>query len=58
MQLNEQLWQLTQDRFGRAPDQCSDRQLYEALLLLTRRMAQDRPAPTEERSSTTSPRNF
>ncbi|MCI9555326.1 glycogen/starch/alpha-glucan phosphorylase [Oscillospiraceae bacterium 50-16] len=45
MQLNEQLWQLTQDRFGRAPDQCSDRQLYEALLLLTRRMAQDRPAP-------------
>ena len=45
MQLNEQLWQLTQDRFGRAPDQSSDRQLYEALLLLTRRMAQDRPAP-------------
>ena len=46
MQLNEQLWQMTQERFGCAPDQCDDRQLYEALLLLTRRLAQDRPAPT------------
>ena len=45
MQLNEQLWQMTQERFGCAPDQCDDRQLYEALLLLTRRLAQDRPAP-------------
>ena len=49
MQLNEQLWQLTQERFGRSPDQCSDRQLYEALLLLTRQLAQDRPAPAGER---------
>ncbi len=45
MQLNEQLWQMTQERFGCAPDQCDDRQLYEALLLLTRCLAQDRPAP-------------
>ena len=45
MQLNEQLWQLTQERFGCAPDQCDDHQLYEALLLLTRNMAQNRPAP-------------
>ena len=45
MQLKEQLFQLTQERFGRSPDQCSDRQLYEALLLLTRRMSQERPAP-------------
>ena len=49
MQLNEQLWQMTQDRFGCAPDQCDDHQLYEALLLLTRRMAQDRPAPRGSR---------
>lgn len=49
MQLKEQFFQLTQERFGRTPDQCDDRQLYEALLLLTRRMAQDRPAPEGER---------
>lgn len=45
MQLKEQLFELTQERFGRSPDQCDDHQLYEALLLLTRRLAQDRPAP-------------
>ncbi len=45
MQLKEQLFQTTQARFGCAPDQCDDRQLYEALLILTRRLAQDRPAP-------------
>ncbi len=49
MQLNEQLWQMTQARFGRAPDQCDEHQLYEALLLLTNRMAQDRTAPEGER---------
>ena len=49
MRLNEQLSQLTQERFGLAPGQCGDRQLYEALLLLTRREAQDRPAPAGER---------
>ena len=45
MQLKEQLFQTTQARFGCAPDQCDDHQLYEALLILTRSMAQDRPAP-------------
>jgi len=45
MELKEQLFQLTEDRFHRPPDQCSDRQLYEALLILTRRMAEGRPAP-------------
>jgi len=45
MELKEQLFQLTQERFDRSPDQCSDHQLYEALLLLTRTMSQNRPAP-------------
>ena len=45
MELKEQLFQLTQERFQRSPDQCNDHQLYQALLLLTRQMAQDRPAP-------------
>ncbi|MGE4275591.1 MAG: glycogen/starch/alpha-glucan phosphorylase [Lawsonibacter sp.] len=45
MELKEQFFQLTQERFGRSPDQCSDTQLYEALLVLTRRLSQDRPAP-------------
>ena len=45
MQLKEQLFQTTQARFGRSPDQCDDHQLYEALLLLTCRMAKERPAP-------------
>ena len=31
MQLKEQLFQTTQTRFGCAPDQCDDHQLYEAL---------------------------
>ena len=45
MQLKEQLFQTTQERFGCSPDQCDDHQLYEALLILTRTMAQNRPAP-------------
>ena len=45
MELKERLFQMTQERFGRSPDQCSDHQQYEALLLMTRRMIQDRPAP-------------
>ena len=45
MELKERLFQMTQERFGRSPDQCSDHQLYEALLLMTRRMIQDRPVP-------------
>lgn len=43
--MKEQFFQLTQERFGRSPHQCSDAQLYEVLLVLTRRLAQDRPAP-------------
>ena len=46
MQLKEQLFQTTQVRFGCAPDQCDDHQLYEALLILTRQLAQDRSAPS------------
>ena len=49
MQLKEQLFQTTQERFGCSPGQCGDRQLYEALLLLTNRMSQNRPAPKGER---------
>ena len=49
MQLKEHLEQLTREHFGLTPDQCSDRQLYEALLLITRRMAQERPAPNTGR---------
>ena len=49
MQLKEQLFQTTQERFGCSPDQCDDRQLYEALLLLTRQLAQNRPAPAGDR---------
>lgn len=45
MELKERFFQLTQEQFGCAPDQCDDRQLYQALLLLTRRLSQDRPAP-------------
>ena len=49
MQLKEQLFQTTQARFGSAPDQCDDHQLYEALLILARNMSQDRPAPKGDR---------
>ena len=45
MDVKENLTQLTNERFGLAPDRCSDRQLYEALLKLTCRMAAERPAP-------------
>ena len=45
MEIKEQLEQFTRERFECNPDQCSDRQLYEALLVLTRRMAEARPAP-------------
>ena len=45
MQLKERLFQLTQERYGHAPDQCGEQELYEALLLLTRDMALARPAP-------------
>ena len=49
MQLKEQLWELTRERFGCAPDQCDDHQLYEALLLLCSRLAAQRPAAAGER---------
>ena len=49
MELKERFWQLTQERFGRAPDQCDDGQLYEGLLLLTQQMAQSLPAPDSGR---------
>ena len=49
MQLSEEIFQLTQQHFGRAPDQCDDRQLYQALLILARQRAGERPAPTGER---------
>ena len=52
MQLKEQFFQLTQERFGRAPDQCSDQQLYEALLLLTRGVQRTAPPPRGSGSST------
>ena len=45
MLLRDQLRDLTRARFGREPDQCGDRQLYEALLTLCRDLARDRPAP-------------
>ena len=45
MDLKEQLVQITRERFDLAPEQCGDRQLYEALLTLTRRLAESRPAP-------------
>ena len=45
MELRDQLTQITRERFDLAPEQCSDRQLYEALLTMTRRLAESRPAP-------------
>ena len=42
MELRDQLTQITRERFDLAPEQCSDRQLYEALLTLTRRLAEER----------------
>ena len=45
MSIKEQLETFTRERYDRSPDQCSDYQLYEALLVLTRRMAEHRPAP-------------
>ncbi|MBD5162365.1 MAG: glycogen/starch/alpha-glucan phosphorylase [Oscillibacter sp.] len=49
MDLKEYLGQITQERFTLAPEQCDDRQLYVALLALTRRLAEERPAPEGDR---------
>ena len=46
MNFKERFWELTQERYGRTPDQCDDKQIYEALLLLCRKMAENRT--TEE----------
>ncbi len=45
MEWKERFFQLTQERFGRTPDQCGDHQLYVALLLLARELSCTRPAP-------------
>ena len=45
MELRDQLTQIIREQFDLAPEQCSARQVYEALLTLTRRLAGDRPAP-------------
>ena len=49
MELKELLAQITRERFSAPPEQCDDRQLYEALLAMTRQLSQDRPAPAGER---------
>ena len=49
MDLKERIGQITRERFGLPPEQCGDRQLYEALLVLTRNLTQERPAPGGER---------
>ena len=49
MDLKERIGQITRERFGLPPEQCGDRQLYEALLVLTRNLTQERPAPEGER---------
>ena len=45
MELKELLINQTKVMFDRTPDQCSDHQLYQALLQMTKDMAQNRPAP-------------
>ena len=50
MQLQEEISRLTRQHFDRAPDQCDDHQLYQALLILARQRAQARPAPTGDRN--------
>ncbi len=49
MDLKEELVQIIRERFDLAPEQCGDRQLYEALLILTGRQTARRPAPEGER---------
>ena len=45
MEWKERFYQLTRERFDRSPDQCGDRQLYLALMLLARELSANRPAP-------------
>ena len=48
-ELKQQLAEITRERFALDPEACGDRQLYQALLALTRRLAEERPAPAGER---------
>lgn len=49
MKWKEQLARLIREGFDRAPEECGGQQLYQTLLALTRKLAQDRPAPKIER---------
>ena len=44
-ELKQELLKIIQQMFAAQPEQCSDQQLYEALLTLTQQMSQQRPAP-------------
>ena len=48
-ELRDHLVQITRERFDLTPEQCDYHQLYEALLALTRRLSEERPAPEGER---------
>ena len=41
-ELKQQLAEITRERFALDPEACGDRQLYQALLALTRRLAEER----------------
>ena len=45
MKLKQQLSAITNARFGCGPEECTDAQLYQALLALTQQLAAGRPAP-------------
>ena len=45
MELKQQLSAITNARFGCGPEECTDAQLYQALLALTQQLAAGRPAP-------------
>ena len=49
MELKQQLNAITQQRFSRAPESCTDEQLYHALLELTQQQAMALPAPAGDR---------
>ena len=45
MEWKERFYQLTRERFDRSPDQCGDRQLYLALMLLARELSANQYPP-------------
>ncbi len=49
MELREQLTRITQKRFALPPEKCGSRELYTALLELTQRLTEERPAPAVAR---------